>query len=150
MLLVSLHFDDSSHLLAYTTTFTTTNINTQLTKLTILAYVLKKLITAAANCLNIWVCAPDARCLNISTNNVLYNGRCYVKYETETLTWYQARGSCVNNGGDLAQFQKDPSLNGYIPQLNTSWLNPSLTYWVGIRWNDRRWKSPGMLLLSKQ
>lgn len=98
----------------------------------------------AANCLNTWVCAADNRCLNNSTNNFLFNGICYVKYENETLTWYQARERCINNGGDLAMFQNDPQNKGY-PQLNTSWLNTH-TYWVGIRWDDWRWNSPGMFL----
>ena len=79
-------------------------------------------------------------CLNNSTNHILYNGRCYVKYENETLTWYKARETCVNNDGDLATFQN--------AQFQTSWLNPSWVYWIGIRWNDWRWKFPGMLRIK--
>lgn len=80
-------------------------------------------------------------CLNSSTNNTLYNGRCYVKYEDETLTWYKARETCINNDGDLATIQN--------AKFKANWLNRSWAYWVGIRWNDRRWKSPGLQVTSK-
>lgn len=83
------------------------------------------------------------RCQSSSTSNLIFNNRCYVKYENESLTWYQARERCINNGGDLAQFQNRS--NPWIPPFDTSWLDQSLTYWVGIRWNDWSWKSSGTL-----
>ncbi len=90
-------------------------------------------------------CAPDSMCMGNSTNSILYNKRCYVKYENETLTWYKARERCINYGGDLAQFQ--PAYNPYSPPFSTSWLSNSLTYWVGIRWKDWSWKPAGVLAL---
>lgn len=87
------------------------------------------------------------RCSTDSPENIVYNGRCYIKYENENLTWYNARERCINNGGDLAQFQNSPDI--YSSPFNTSWLNTALTYWVGIRWNGRSWNSSGILSLSQ-
>ncbi len=49
--------------------------------------------------------------------------------------------------GDLATFDyaNDSYKENYRPPINTSWLNTSLTYWVGVRWDKWFWKSPGRL-----
>jgi len=83
--------------------------------------------------------STENRCSNSPTGNIVYNGRCYVKYENENLTWFRARERCIDNSGDLAQFQT----TDWTPPFNTSWLNKALTYWIGIRWNGWSWKSSG-------
>jgi hypothetical protein len=82
------------------------------------------------------------KCQRNSTSNFLFNNRCCVKYDNESLTWYKARENCISYGGDIAQFKNGS--NPWIPPFNTSWLNLSLTYWAGIRWNEWSWKYAGM------
>lgn len=87
----------------------------------------------------------NTSCSNKLSNNYLYKERCFVNFDNENHTWYKARESCHNNRGDLATFNCDSYSTDYpcdVP-FNTSWLNSALSYWVGIRWEDRRWTSSG-------
>lgn len=83
-------------------------------------------------------------CSSSSDDVILYRQQCYVKYDTENVTWYEARNTCISSGGDLATFNYPDSsydINLAAP-LNTSWLIPNLSYWVGIRYNEWSWISP--------
>lgn len=65
--------------------------------------------------------------------------RCYWKKD-DPLTWYKARNACLNEGGDLASFEKlkEKALSVSLRYLG---FNESKDYWVGIykgvwRWDD--------------
>src|SRR6218665_2498661 len=80
-------------------------------------------------------------------SNYIFNGSCYIKKDGDARTWFHSREICRNMGGDLATFNyvNDTYFGNYVAPLNTSWLDASLTYWVGIRWQKWLWKSPGKL-----
>lgn len=91
-----------------------------------------------------FICQFNTTVCSNSSDVFFYERQCYVKYDTENVTWYEARNTCISKGGDLATFNYPKATNGqkYGPPFDASWLILNLSYWVGIRFYNWSWISP--------
>ena len=68
-----------------------------------------------------------------AAGDLLLNSKCYRKFHTSRLSWYDASNDCLSRGGSLAVFTDigRPSDNRQL----TDWLNTTgtdKTFWIGL------------------
>lgn len=81
---------------------------------------------------------------NCGDNGFQSMGRCYRKYDTPRVSWFDARNSCKGEGGDLASF--DLLTKDTLSTLNRSGFNLSTStdYWVGLKRLKWKWIDTGI------